>query len=118
MRINMLFILSLVSITACNPAPTELNKEKSPEELLEEQQRQDQALELEAEQKLLKDSQVANDLVQSALEESAELEMQQSEGELMAIAAEKQRLAEQQLIETANKQTKELDTLLQQDEQQ
>lgn len=114
MRINMLFILSFITIAACSPNSSETEQSKSPESLLMEQQKGDQVIELEAEKKLITDSHTEIEQTLSSLENRAELEMAQSEQELIALAAEKEHIAEQQLVEMARQEAKELNALLQQ----
>ncbi|MEP4891284.1 MAG: hypothetical protein ABJV04_14755 [Aliiglaciecola sp.] len=117
MRINMLFIMALSSIGACSPEVSEPEHSKNSEQLLEEQQKHDNAKELKAEKQLLEESQTEIQQALITLEQEAELHRQQSEQDLLSLAAEKDRLVEQQLIEMAEQEAKELEALLQEDEQ-
>ena len=112
MRINMLFILSFITIAACSPNSSETEQSKSPESLLMEQQKGDQVIELEAEKKLITDSLTEIEQTHSSLENRAELEMAQSEKDLISLAAEKNKLAEQQLIENAEVEAEKTNALL------
>ncbi|WP_303502070.1 hypothetical protein [Aliiglaciecola sp. 2_MG-2023] len=112
MRINMLFILSFITIAACSPNSSETEQSKSPESLLMEQQKGDQVIELEAEKKLITDSLTEIEQTHSSLENRAELEMAQSEKDLISLAAEKNKLAEQQLIENAEVEAEKNNALL------
>ncbi|MDO6713117.1 hypothetical protein Q4567_20440 [Aliiglaciecola sp. 2_MG-2023] len=77
-----------------------------------EQQKGDQVIELEAEKKLITDSLTEIEQTHSSLENRAELEMAQSEKDLISLAAEKNKLAEQQLIENAEVEAEKNNALL------
>ncbi|MBU2877672.1 hypothetical protein [Aliiglaciecola lipolytica] len=112
MRINMLFILSFITIAACSPNSSETEQSKNPESLLMEQQKHDQAIELETEKKLLTDSLTEMEQAHRSLDKLAELQMAQSEKDLISLAAEKNKLAEQQLIENAEVEAEKNNALL------
>ncbi|WP_342806631.1 hypothetical protein [Alteromonas sp. M12] len=82
-----------------------------------EQQKGDQVIELEAEKKLITDSLTEIEQTHSSLENRAELEMAQSEKDLISLAAEKRKIEEQQLLESAREKTEKLEALLKQTEQ-
>ncbi|GAA6184420.1 hypothetical protein [Aliiglaciecola sp. NS0011-25] len=82
-----------------------------------EQQKGDQVIELEAEKKLITDSHTEIEQTLSSLENRAELEMAQSEKDLISLAAEKRKIEEQQLLESAREKTEKLEALLKQTEQ-